>query len=294
MNEHPIRWDDLQVVLAIAESGSLSGAGRQLGVSHATVFRRLTDMERRLGVSLFHRNRSGYSQTPAGEDLAASAARIQQEVFGAERRIAGEDLHLAGTIRLTTTDTLFSGLLAGLLADFRERHPAIELEVVISNQQQSLTKREADLAIRPTNTPPETLVGRRVGRIKQAVYGRKDRWKQLGEALKVEDLMDEPWIGPDSHMGDLAMEHWVASNVPESNCRYRLDSVLAIQIAIGKGSGVAVLPCYLGDADDQLHRITEPLPELETQLWMLTHQDLRRVTRIKTLMKDIGDRLKLF
>lgn len=293
MNEQPIRWDDLQIVLAIAESGSLSGAGRQLGVSHATVFRRLTDMERRLGVRLFYRNRSGYSQTPAGEDLAASAARIQQEVFGAERRIAGEDLQLSGNIRVTTTDTLFSGLLAGLLAGFRDRHPAIELEVVISNQRQSLSRREADLAIRPTNTPPETLIGRHVGNIKQAVYGQNERWEHLEKALLVEDLVNEQWLGPDSHMGDLAMEQWVARNVPGASCRYRLDSVLAIQMAVRQGSGVAVLPCYLGDADGQLHRLTEPLPELETQLWMLAHRDLRRVTRIKTLMKEIGDGLGL-
>ncbi|MEH6560139.1 MAG: LysR family transcriptional regulator, partial [Marinobacter sp.] len=92
MNEQSIRWDDLQIVLAIAETGSLSGAGRLLKVSHATIFRRLTDMEQRIGVSLFNRTRSGYTQTLAGEDLTASAARIRAEVLGAERRIAGKDL----------------------------------------------------------------------------------------------------------------------------------------------------------------------------------------------------------
>jgi len=123
--------------------------------------------------------------------------------------------------------------------------------------------------------------------------GQKDCWEHLEKALLVEDLMSEPWLGPDSHMGDLAMEQRVTSKVPGANCRYRLDSVLAIQIATRQGSGVAVLPCYLGDADSQLCRLTGPLHELQTQLWMLTHQDLRRVTRIQTLIREIGDRLGL-
>ena len=129
MNEQMIRWDDLQIVLAIAESGSLSGAGRQLGLSHATVFRRLNDMEERLGVSLFLRTARGYTPTPAGEDVASTARRVQAEVLGTERRIAGRDMKLSGTLRITTTDTLFYGLLSPLFADFRERHPDIQLEV---------------------------------------------------------------------------------------------------------------------------------------------------------------------
>lgn len=106
MNEHHLQWDDLRVVLAIAEAGTLSGAGRRLGTSHATVFRRLNAIERRLGVALFERSRTGYAATAAGEDLARVASRIQYEVLGAERRVMGRDLRLSGSIRVTTTDTL--------------------------------------------------------------------------------------------------------------------------------------------------------------------------------------------
>lgn len=154
-------------------TGSLSGAGGRLGVSHATVFRRLTDMEKRLGVALFERSRTGYTPNSAGEDLAAVARRVEADILGVERRLAGQDLKLSGSVRLTTTDTLYAGLLAPALADFRVNYPDIELEVVVSNQVQSLSKREADIAIRPTRNPPETLVGRRVGSIRQAIYGQK-------------------------------------------------------------------------------------------------------------------------
>lgn len=292
MNEQTIRWDDLQIVLAIAESGSLSGAGRLLNMSHATIFRRLTAMEQQLGVALFHRSRGGYIQTKAGEDLAVSASRVQREVLAAERRIAGQDLKLTGSIRVTTTDTLFSGMLAKSFADFRLKYPEVSLEVVISNQLYSLTKREADIAIRPTLNPPEMLIGRRVCDITQAVYGQHDQWQDTPAMLKVSDLGEFPWIAPDAHMGDERLAAWMAAAVKKKHCQYRLDSMLGLQIAAREGCGLTVLPCYLGDADPQLKRLSDPIPELTTQLWLLTHPDLRKVTRIRTFLEEISASLK--
>jgi len=100
MNEQRIRWDDLQIVSAIAETGTLSGAGKQLGISHATVFRRLTNLENQLGVVLFERARTGYTPSAAGEDLFTVAKRVQEDITGVERRLAGKDLKLSGTIRV--------------------------------------------------------------------------------------------------------------------------------------------------------------------------------------------------
>lgn len=150
MNEHQVPWDDLRTVLAIAQSGSLSGAARALGVSHATVFRRLGAIEERLGARLFERHRIGYTPTTAGEDVAAAAVRIEAEVTGIERRVAGRDLLPSGTVRVTTTDTLLQGLLSPVFADFRRSYPDIHLEVAVSNTLFSLSRREADVAVRPT------------------------------------------------------------------------------------------------------------------------------------------------
>ena len=172
MTEQSLHWDDLRVVQAIAEAGSLSGAGRRLGASHATVFRRLNAIERRLGVALFERSRTGYAPTPAGEDLAATAARVETEVLGAERRVVGRDLRLSGSIRVTTTDTLLMGLLSPIFAGFQRAHPEIVLEVAVSNQLFNLSQRDADVAVRPSPSPPEHLVGRRVGTVAQASGAR--------------------------------------------------------------------------------------------------------------------------
>ena len=288
MNEQQIRWDDLQVVLAIAESGSLSGASRTLHVSHATVFRRLSEMERRLGVTLFERSRTGYTPTLAGDDLAAAAKRVQNEINGAERRIIGQDSTLAGSLRITTTDTLFVGLLSPLLASFRQRHPDITLEVVISNQLQSLSRREADIAIRPTCKPPETLVGRKVSDISLAIYGQKSLWQNAPLPLDTASLPTENWIGPDVHLGDSALEKWMM----DKSTAYKLDSMLGMQSAVRHGTGIAVLPCYLGDADEALLRLSDPVETLTTQLWLLTHPDLRHVARVRAFMEAMTEGIR--
>ncbi|MCC5883877.1 MAG: LysR family transcriptional regulator [Halomonas sp.] len=277
MNEMVLHWDDLRVVQAIAKAGSLAGAGRGLGASHATVFRRLNAIESRLGVALFERSRSGYAPTPAGEDLAAVAERVEAEVLGAERRVVGRDMRLSGTIRVTTTDTLLVGLLSPIFAAFQRAHSDIVLEVAVSNQLFNLSQRDADVAVRPSSSPPEHLVGRRVGSIAQAVYARSDT--------------PEAWVGPDRHLGYAALDAWMTMNGANERCRYRVDTMLGMLAATRDGLGRAVLPCYLADVEQALVRLGEPIPELATDLWLLTHPDLRRVARIRTFMVFLAEAL---
>lgn len=289
MNEQKILWDDLRTVMAIARAGSLSGARRRLGVSHATVFRRLGDIEQRLGVRLFDRARTGYTPTPAGEDIATVAERIEAEVVGVERRVAGQDLRPSGTVGVTTTDTLLMGLLSSIFADFRESYPEISLEVVVSNQLFNLSKREADVAIRPTLTPPEILVGRKIGIIAQAVYGRSDTFSSLEGAL---DLDAVDWVGPDERMAYRPLDSWMAAHGFDERCRYQVDTVMGMLAAVRDGMGLAVLPCYLCDGDERLVRVGDTIPELSTDLWMLTHPDLRKVARIRAFLDFVARSVK--
>lgn len=290
MNEQLMRWDDLQIVSAIADTGTLSGAGKRLGISHATVFRRLTNLENQLGVVLFERSRSGYTPSAAGEDLFAVARRVQEDITGVERRLAGKDLKLSGTIRVTTTDTLFAGLLATMFERFREDYPDIKLEVVISNQVHSLSKREADIAIRPTGNPPETLVGRKVGVIRQSVYGQRHHWQD--RRVPLDTLTEHQWIGPDEHMGNHALEAWMARNGLNEFCSYRVDSMLGMQAATRPGAAVAVLPDYLAGSDPELCRLTNSISELDIPLWILSHPDLKRVKRMREFTRVIGEELR--
>ncbi|GHE20837.1 LysR family transcriptional regulator [Halomonas urumqiensis] len=273
-----MQWDDLRVILAIASAGSLAGAARYMGTSHATLFRRLNGIEARLGVRLFERSRTGYAATAAGEELAAAARRVEAEVLGAERRVVGRDLRLSGVVRVTTTDTLLMGLVSPVFAAFQRAQPDITLEVAVSNQLFNLSQRDADVALRPSRSPPEHLVGRRVGCIAQAVYARADAG---GDA----------WVGPDRHLGYAALDAWMADNGANERCRYRVDTLMGMHAAVRDGLGRTVLPCYLGDDDSLLTRLGEPIPELATDLWLLTHPDLRRVARIRAFLAFVAEAL---
>ena len=182
------------------------------------------------------------------------------------------------------------GTLAPAFEAFRAHYPDIELEVVISNQVHSLSKREADIAVRPTRNPPQTLVGRRAGSIQQAVYGQRRHWQDVPAPL--DTLARYHWVGPDKHMGDSALETWLTQQGLDNHCHYRVDSMLGMQTAVRHGTGLAVLPCYLGDSDPELMRLTDPLSELAVPLWLLTHPDLRRVSRIRVFTQDIGEYIR--
>ena len=285
MNAQSLRWDDLRLVLAIRKAGSLSGAGRVLSVSHATVFRRLQSLEERLGVRLFERSATGYVPTPAGEELSTTAERIEEEVHRAERRIMGQDLRPDGTVRVTTTDTLLAGLLSSVFASFRQAYPTIDLEVAVSHQLFNLSKREADVAIRPMAGPHDTLVGERLGEISQAIYVSKRHPASSGDNR---DLTQFEWVGPDSHLSKL-LDQWMRRSGLDDCIHYRVSTLLGIRDAVRAGVGCSALPCYLCDPDPQLVRIGDPIPDLAVDLWLLTHPDMENVARIKVFLEFVAD-----
>ena len=141
---------DIQFVAAIAEAGSLSAAAKRLGVNHATAFRRLNAFEARLAAKLFERHAGRYVPTVAGEELARAGAEIEETAMRSLLRVAGRDLRASGLVRLTTTESIASGLLAPLAAACRDQHPGIQIQVVADNSLYDLAKRDADIAIRPT------------------------------------------------------------------------------------------------------------------------------------------------
>ena len=285
MNEQTTKWDDLRFVLAIERSGSLSAAGRSLSLSHATVFRRLEALEHRLGVRLFERGRDGYKPTPAGEKLSLAAARIEEEVTTVERQVIGQDLRPQGTVRITATDTFLFGVLMPICSEFRQKYPEIDLEIALSNQLFNLSKREADIALRPTLKPPESLVGRKLGKIGQAVYA-PDGHPAAAQAEP--DLADYDWVGPDITLSYAPLERWMSANRLDGRISCRVNSLLGMREAMLVGMGLTVLPCYLCDPDPRFVRIGRTIPEMGTDLWSLTHPDLKNVSRIRAFLDFVA------
>jgi DNA-binding transcriptional LysR family regulator len=238
-------------------------------------------------VRLFERFRDGYSATLAGETAALLAARFADDFLALERRLSGQDLRPSGTVRITTTDTVCMLLMRHAPA-LRATHPQIQLEITISNAMANLTRREADVAIRPTPDPPETLVGRRIASIAHAVYG-SPAW--LSRHARSDRSRDE-WIGLDESLATTVIGQWMNENVEEARITLRVDALPSLRDAARAGMGLALLPCYLGDEDDQLRRAQpSTVPEARSALWLLTHGDLKRTARIRAVMDFLATAL---
>ncbi len=279
-----IAVDDLRLLAAVEEAGSLTGAARRLHMDHSSAWRRLGQMEERLGVRLFERGRDGYVATSAGEDAVATAARLLQDLADLERRLAGKDIRPTGVVRVTTTDTLVP-LLTPVLAEFRQVHPGIVLELAGANAFFTLTKRDADVAIRPAAHAPEGLVARRIGTIGTAIYAA------CGMMVPDGRLEEADWVAPDDTLGHLRSARWIAANVPAERVVYRANSLLALAAACQAGLGLAALPCFLADGLAGLQRVAGPLAEMETALWLITHPDLRRTARVRAFLGFAAERL---
>jgi len=282
---HSTDWDDLRFVLAVARAGSLAGAARALKVNHTTVLRRLAAYEARIGARLFERLPSGYVPTAAGETMIGELVAIDTAIHDAERRAAGQDRRITGTVRLSTTDTLMASILPSALGQMRAMHPGITLEVSTANAFAILTRREADVAVRPTTTPSETLIGRRIAGLGYAIYAAPS---YLAGFAVGAPLSHHAWLGPDGSLRETVAARWLRVNLRDVAPVAQADSYVALRELAAAGLGVALLPCYLGDMSPGLVRLPRAATlDLGSALWLLTHEDLRRVARIDAVVTGL-------
>lgn len=276
----PIVWDDFRFVLAVADAGSLHRAATALRVNRTTVLRRINAFERKHGVRLFERLPNQYTLTDAGHELLAAARGLENAIVSIERKLAGQDSRAEGLVRITTTDTLLASVLPAALAGFKQEHPGITLDVTTSNAFANLSKRDADVAIRPATEAPEFLVGRRIGAVAFAVY-----------TATTSSGLDERWLGPDDTLADTSVARWMRREMPSVRSDIRADSLVSLRELCAAGAGFAALPCYLGDSDARLTRVRAPIAEMTTALWVLTHPDLASTARVRLLMNHVSSAL---
>lgn len=275
-------WNDIKLFLALVRTGTVRSAAAKVGVSHSTVARRVEAFEKRLGVRLFDRLPTGYATTQAGEDMLTVAEGIENEIDGLERRILGQDRQLAGNIRVTMVDVLASNLLMPHLTEFTRTYPDIDLEVAITYEPLDLSKREADVALRFTPKPPEHLVGRRLVTVATAAYASTDYLK--GRDLR--DASSVRWIGFGARV---PYPKWVKeSDYPHLPAKGVLDSMLLQLEACKAGMGIGMLPCFLGDIEPTLRRLSPPVAKPNFDLWLLTHRDMRTAARIRVFSDFIA------
>lgn len=281
-----LNWDDLRFFLETARQGSLSAAARALGVNQSTVSRRIASFEAKLETRLFDRLPSGYAPTEAGTALIDMAERVENEVSAMERQVSGENLNLRGVLRVTAADITTTRFLLPHLKAFAEAYPEIKLDLVSTYSHLSLSRREADVAIRVAKKVPETLVGRRIARISQSFFIAADLYDALGGQV---DPEAHPWVGWENEEWN---QYQFLNRFPKAVIRFRTNSALVMIDAVKAGFGIGALACYHSDAEPELRRIVPFSEEVRLSMWLLTHPDLRRTARVRMFMDFMSERLE--
>ncbi|MEP4196647.1 MAG: LysR family transcriptional regulator [Aliishimia sp.] len=279
-----MHWDDARIFLAVAREGSFSNAAKRLGVQHSTVSRRIRALEQNLATTLVERKASGNVLTEAGEDLKQAAYRIENELLSFEDAVGGQDDDAAGELRVTAIANMASTVLMPYFARFSAAHPRIELSVQVTNNSVRLSEREADIAIRQTNKPLDTLIGTRLTTVASAVYGACDYCAAVKSGNAV-----EKWIGVDccDYHRTWTKEAW-----PQADHEFYVDETSLTLAALKQRLGVGFLPCFLGDSDPDLVRFHEPEQRHELGLWLLYHRDLRNTKRVALFREHMQREIK--
>ena len=278
-----MNWDDLRIFLAVAREGSISGGARKLEVQHSTVSRRLRVLEERVGSRLLDRKKNGYTLTAAGEHLLEAAERMEKAVLKADGAVCGRNARLKGQLRVTAINNMASTVLMPCFARFSQAYPEIELHISTSNTYISLPRREADVAIRLTNTPGDTLIGQRLATVTSAIYGSRaylDNLRARGEPPE--------WLGIECCGFHRA---WTRDAAGKQDHRFYSDDTLLTLSALKQDLGLAYLPCFLGDPDPALERYASPDPRHNLGLWLLYHPDLRHNARVQAFREHMVDEL---
>jgi molybdate transport repressor ModE-like protein len=278
-----VDWNDLRFLLAVAHSGSAAGAARVLGVSYATVLRRIQALEDGVGTPLFDRLQTGYVPTPAGQRFVEVGDAFERTLTGTQREVEGQTIDLAGAIRFTTTDSFGYALMPEILASFRKRYPGITVEVRITNARLDLERREADITLRPTVEPPPSWVGRRVARCDFGLYAAPD----CLTAMPPHELESLDWLVPELPPALGGLSEWLRSRIGHATITAHLDSFVVMRRLAELGLGAALLPCFVAQRSGLV--MLEGVPrDLSMEVWLLTHPHLRHMGRIHAFMDHVA------
>ncbi|KRA45530.1 LysR family transcriptional regulator [Devosia sp. Root635] len=285
-----IDWDDVRYFLAVARGGSVRAAAGRLKVNHATVLRRIAQLEERLGAHMFEKLPSGYRLTTAGEEVLEFAEQMEASSHLLEARIFGRDQGARGLLRVTLPPFLATHLLMPDLADFARLHPDIEMEILSSGELANLTNREADVAIRivaDRKTLPLNLHGLKGPELLSGIYMSRHRlaaWR-AGAPDPIR------WIVIDSH----GIPGWAREgDVHTTGVPFRTPDAETQIAAAQQGIGMTKLPCFVGDADPLLVRVPGTDLPAHGTLWLLTQGETRKTKRVRLFTEFVSRRLAAY
>lgn len=283
-----LNWDDMRVFLAVARKRSLSAAARSLKVTQPTVGRRLRALEETLAVRLFDRLPDGFAPTSAGQELIPLAEEMERTAEALQRRQASLADRVSGTVRVSVTE-LTAQFLADQIAGLRERLPDIELEIAVSHLSANLSKREADLVLRECLPDQAGLIVRKLGDFRYAVYGSVDFVRNHTVAMTEGRYTECDWVAFDEQHAYFTQQKWLAQKLGNKAAALRVNNGSLLHSVVRNDGGLGVLPCFIGDRDPSLVRVTPPLTEIVSTKHIIVHPDLRRVPSVRAVMDELVD-----
>ncbi len=286
-----LNWDDMRVFLAVARRRSLSGAARSLKVTQPTVGRRLRALEETLSVRLFDRLPDGFAPTAAGQELIPLAEEMERTAEALQRRQATLADRITGTVRLSVTE-LMAQFLADHIVELRARLPNIDFEIAFSHNNANLSKREADLVLRECLPEQQALIARKLGELRYAVYGAASYVRQNPTALTEGRYETCAWVSFDEEHAYFTQQRWLDRKLTDRSAPVRVNNGIVLHNVIRNGAGLGVLPCFAGDRDPDLVRVTSPLTDIASTQHIIVHEDLRRVPSIRAVMDALIDLFK--
>lgn len=280
---------DLEIVLAMVRTGTLAAAGERLGVDASTVFRSLQRIERGLGQSLFARSRTGYLAGELAHLLAEQAEQVEAALEAARSAVHAAPDQVSGTVRITTTDTILIGLVAPALKVLQAQHPNLSYDLRVGNELASLTRRDADIAVRATRRPPQHLVGKHIGSIRVGLYAGRTSGVTYADV----EAARTPWIAIDDAIPEHPSVSWRKRHFPKVMPTYFVNSLQIAAEMVGMGMGVGILPMVMAQQRRDLVTLRDLADANPSELWLLTHPESRHLRRIAVVYGHLAQTLRM-
>ncbi len=283
-----VAWSDLEIALVVARAGSLSAAARGLGVEHTTVGRRLAALEAALNVRLFDRTPGGYMLTAMGQEVIAHARAIEEHAFALERTVMGKDLRVAGTVRLTALDPFVTDFFVPNLPKLTRANPELEVIACTDLRVLSLSRREADIAIRYVAPKDGDLVGRRLSGVGTGLYASRAYVKRRGIPRDPRQLAGHDIVAFAPEFAQSPEAQWLARHGRGARVALRANSLAAYLAALRHGIGIGLYACHAAENVPGLVRVSKEVL-FEEEYWAVVHVDMARAPRVRAVLDFMSD-----
>jgi len=277
-------WNDLRIFLMIAEQCSVRAAAQAMGLHASTISRRLASLEATLSTKLFERHPAGLKLTTAGMEVKPLCEQLDHGVRHLGRRVAGHDQRIEGVVRITTAEVI-AKVCCRFVAEFQQEHPLVSVELSISDQKANLQRHEVDVAVRVADSPPEDLVGKRVGHSRVGLFAARAYLDAHGADPSDHGHRFVEWPSALRHKPAFA---WLDQRFPQRHIGARIYSAGAALDAVRSGMGISLLGVSQTLSEPDLV-LLEALPDsCATSVWLLTHRDLKDTARVRVLMDQLS------